>query len=342
MIELIVLITVSCLSLGSSQLRGQHFSNSICHTPQYRSLTLELQNEHQCMVLEKLQTNMDADKTSREALLTDLIGRIDDLRKRIMKKEKKTRPLKLRQKKEYTSSLSDVPLVRDCSELSLNGITRSGVYPIKLQDDRILNLYCDLETANGGWTVIQRRMDGSTNFTRTWNLYSGGFGNANGEYWLGNEIIHQLTYTSNYTLRIDMWDWDGRDAYSQWTTFRVAPETDFYRLSVSGFEGGTAGDSLTYQSGMQFSTYDRDNDHWFAHCAQKDLSGWWYRDCGYSALNGLYVDGGPIPISADGIVRGIIWYHWNRRFAYSLKRVEMKIKPRVAIDADNERNSRTG
>jgi hypothetical protein len=35
-----------------------------------------------------------------------------------------------------------------------------------------------------------------------------------------------------------MWDWEGRQAFSQWKNFRVAPETDFYRLFVSDFEGG--------------------------------------------------------------------------------------------------------
>lgn len=228
----------------------------------------------------------------------------------------------------------------DCSELAQNGVKRSGVYPVKLPNDRILNLYCDMQTDNGGWTVIQRRIDGSTNFTRTWNKYAGGFGNVNGEYWLGNEIIHKLTYSSNYSLRIDLYDWEGNKASSLWRTFRVTPETDDYRLLVADFDGGTAGDSLTYQSGMKFSTLDRDNDQWIANCAEKDLSGWWYKDCGYSNLNGVYVNGGPIPISADGIVRGIIWYHWNRRYAYSLKGVEMKIKPNVAIDAENERKGR--
>jgi spore maturation protein CgeB len=57
-----------------------------------------------------------------------------------------------------------------------------------------------------------------------------------------------------------------------------ALETDFYRLFVTDFERSTGGDSLTYQSGMRFSTFDRDNDVWFAHCAQKDLAGWWYKD----------------------------------------------------------------
>lgn len=333
----VLILTVLATKCNSQA--SQNSIPSLCQTPQYRDLTLELQNEHTCMVLEKLQKDMDSDKTSREALLNDLIERIDDLRKRIMKREKKKGPT-VRQKKEYTSSLTDIPLVRECNELTLNGVSKSGVYPLKLPDDHIMNVYCDLHTANGGWTVIQRREDGAVNFSRGWNSYAGGFGNVNGDYWLGNEVIHQLTYQTNYSLRIDMLDWEGNQAYAQWRNFRVAPETDFYRLYISDFEGGNAGDSLTYQSGMQFSTSDRDNDLWFAHCAEKDLAGWWYKDCGYSALNGVYVEGGPIPISADGIVRGIIWYHWNRRFAYSLKRVEMKIKPRVAIDAENEKKAR--
>lgn len=36
---------------------------------------------------------------------------MDDIRKRILKKDKKRGP-RIRQKKEYTSSLTDVPLVR--------------------------------------------------------------------------------------------------------------------------------------------------------------------------------------------------------------------------------------
>ena len=136
----------------------------------------------------------------------------------------------------------------------------------------------DVQTLVEGLSYVQLREDGSTNFTPGWNKCVDGFGNVNREYWLGNEVIHQLTYETNYSLHIDMWDWVGRQRYYQWKNFRVAPETDFYRLFVTDFEGGTGEDSLTYQSGMQFSTFDRDNDVWFSHCAQKDLAGRWYKD----------------------------------------------------------------
>lgn len=218
----------------------------------------------------------------------------------------------------------------------MNGFYASGVYPIRFSNGKILNIWCDMETDRGGWTVIQRRQDGSVNFTRNWDAYAFGFGNPNTEYWLGNEYIHWMTRANNYSLRIDLWDWEGDEAYATYDHFALSNEADGYRLIVSGYSG-TSGDSfLSYHQNMKFSTHDKDNDMWFSSCARKDESGWWYRDCGYSTLNGRYVQGGTIPITQDGLVKGIIWYHWKRRYSYSLKRVEMKIKPSLAIKVEIE------
>ena len=52
------------------------------------------------------------------------------------------------------------------------------------------------------------------------------------------------------------------------------------RLNIAGFKG-TAGDSLTYDNGMQFSTKDRDNDHNSGNCASSTNHhrAWRYKDC---------------------------------------------------------------
>ena len=53
-----------------------------------------------------------------------------------------------------------------------------------------------LNTINGlfsGWTLIERRQDGSVDFYRTWDEYRDGFGDLEGEFWLGNEHIYQIT-----------------------------------------------------------------------------------------------------------------------------------------------------
>ncbi len=73
---------------------------------------------------------------------------------------------------------------------------------------------------------------------------------------------------------------------------------------------------------MQFTTEDNDNDKDSGNCAEKYKGAWWYRDCHKSNLNGLYLNG-PQSSFADGI----IWYHF-RGYQYSLKRAEMKVKPK--------------
>ena len=76
--------------------------------------------------------------------------------------------------------------------------------------NNVLQVYCDMETDGGGWTVLQRRQDGSEDFFRTWNDYTAGFGDLNGEFWLGLEAIHRLAPMqfdrSVTTLRVDLRD----------------------------------------------------------------------------------------------------------------------------------------
>lgn len=95
-------------------------------------------------------------------------------------------------------------------------------------------VYCDQETAGGGWTVIQRRKDGSVDFYRGWQDYKNGFGELTGEFWLGLDNIHQLTrYGKQNYLRVDL----ENVLFAEYSNFAVDNETNKYKLTVGGYNG---------------------------------------------------------------------------------------------------------
>ncbi|XP_062576003.1 ficolin-1-A-like [Saccostrea cucullata] len=164
--------------------------------------------------------------------------------------------------------------------------------------------------------VIQRRHDGSENLFRTWNEYKTGFGNLTNEFWLGNEKIHTITESGNYNLRIDMKDFSKNSRHASFKTFQVGNEKSGYVLKVSGYSGN-AGDSLSNHNTAKFVTQYRNDGH---GCAKKYKSGWWYKNCHRSNLNGQYLKG-----EHKSYANGVNWYHW-KGYHYSLKLTEMKIR----------------
>ena len=92
----------------------------------------------------------------------------------------------------------------NCAELYKAGNTTSGVYTIYPDGLSAFDVYCDQSTGGGGWTVIQKRMDGSVNFDRSWCDFKRGFGNLNGEFWLGLTKINRLTWRTKNKLRVDL------------------------------------------------------------------------------------------------------------------------------------------
>ena len=194
-----------------------------------------------------------------------------------------------------------------------------------------IQVFCDMETDGGGWTVLLKRQDGIVDFYRNWTDYKNGFGNLEGEHWLGLENMYLLTNLSGVTaqLRVDLADWEGNTAFAKYDQFSVGDEDSDYTLSVSGYQNAsTAGNSLTSRdSGQRFSTPDRDNDVATTiadgHCAVFFHGPWWHRDCYHSLLTGkYYTSGGP----RSSPPYGIIWSSW-KGFEYSLRYAEMKIRP---------------
>lgn len=81
---------------------------------------------------------------------------------------------------------------------------------------------CHVLPTGGGWTVIQRRVDGSVSFNRNWRDYRDGFGDLHSEFWLGNNHIHELTAQGEYSLRIDLEDWNIQHKYALYQSFRFS------------------------------------------------------------------------------------------------------------------------
>ncbi|XP_074188827.1 tenascin-X isoform X2 [Rhinolophus sinicus] len=219
----------------------------------------------------------------------------------------------------FTTGGLRVPFPRDCGEEMQNGAGTSRTTTIFLNGNREqpLNVFCDMETDGGGWLVFQRRLDGRTDFWRDWEEYAHGFGNISGEFWLGNEVLHSLTKAGDYSMRVDLRAGD-EAVFAQYDSFRVDSAADYYRLHLAGYHG-TAGDSMSYHSGSVFSARDRDPNNLLISCAVSYRGAWWYRNCHYANLNGLYGS------TVDH--QGVSWYHW-KGFEFSVPFTEMKLRPR--------------
>ena len=180
-----------------------------------------------------------------------------------------------------------------------------------------------------------RRMDGSVDFDRKWADYKAGFGDSDGEFWLGLDKLHTLTSTGTYGLWVGMRAWTMETFWAEYSSFSVGPETDKYRLSVSGYNvESTAGDSLTNVSFnlgemvrvidyMKFSTRDSDNDINSGSCAKMCKGGWWFAKCQAAKATGLYL------LETDTHdATGITWYSvYPDAQQYSFQYMEMQIIP---------------
>uniref|UniRef100_A0A7M5VBV2 Fibrinogen C-terminal domain-containing protein n=1 Tax=Clytia hemisphaerica TaxID=252671 RepID=A0A7M5VBV2_9CNID len=206
-------------------------------------------------------------------------------------------------KKYYCDCRNQSPQ-RDCLAHRQNGMKIDGYYTVTMNGYRTTQVYCDQTTSGGGWTVIQRRMDGSVNFFREWKDYRRGFGHLHHEFWQGNDDIHLLTKQAmnNSELMIQMKIQHLNILFTnRYSHFNVLDEENRYQLEVAGPSGNLNPKFFTqFQHNQRFSTWDwpHDGADPFVSCASKhQFAGWWINgssnNCtGYEAaahnLNGPY------------------------------------------------------
>ncbi|XP_074206972.1 angiopoietin-related protein 4 [Camelus bactrianus] len=219
-------------------------------------------------------------------------------------------------------------LPRDCQELFEEGERQSGLFQIQPQGSPPFLVNCNM-TSDGGWTVIQRRQDGSVDFNQPWAAYKDGFGDPQGEFWLGLEKVHRIMGDRGSRLSVQLQDWEG-NAQSLQFPVHLGGEDTAYSLQLTEPVASKLGATTIMPSGLSlpFSTWDQDHDlRQDKNCAKSLSGGWWFGTCSHSNLNGQYFHS--IPRQRQQRKKGIFWKTWRGRY-YPLQATTMLIQPTAA------------
>ncbi|CAC5389999.1 Fibrinogen-like protein A,Ryncolin-4,Angiopoietin-related protein 1,Ficolin-3,Ficolin-1-B,Techylectin-5A,Ficolin-2,Ryncolin-1,Tenascin-R,Fibrinogen-like protein 1,Fibrinogen C domain-containing protein 1-A,Tenascin-N,Ryncolin-3,Tenascin,Fibroleukin,Fibrinogen C domain-containing protein 1,Ryncolin-2,Techylectin-5B,Angiopoietin-2,Microfibril-associated glycoprotein 4,Ficolin-1-A,Ficolin-1,Angiopoietin-4 [Mytilus coruscus] len=229
--------------------------------------------------LSKLQQSQDANNKKMKDLASELKSQFADLTQEFREDLKEWKTNLMAALNDTYGSLK----YKDCSYMRGKILQPSRVYTIYPDELNGIHAYCNMSTDGGGWTVIQRRIDGTTDFDRNWIDYKEGFGDSQKEYWLGNKYLNILTTNGKYELRVDLTDTNNKMTYALYKTFTVSDENSQYKLTIRG-HSGTAHNYMSYNNGKKFSTKDRDHDTWGNNCAAQE-GAWWHGYCSNSRLN---------------------------------------------------------
>ena len=170
--------------------------------------------------------------------------------------------------------------------------------------------------SNNVYSANQRRASADEDFYRGWADYKYGFGSLHGNFWLGLEKVHQMTYKRRYELRIDMVFQDA-SYYASYKKFALFGEAENYMIRLSGYSGNAA-DNLSGHNRVPFTTKDRDNDLYSKNCAVEFVGAWWYGKCHASNLNGQWGN--------KNYAKGPTWSSLTTQYDH-VTFSEMKIRP---------------
>ncbi|XP_033150688.1 angiopoietin-4-like [Drosophila busckii] len=172
----------------------------------------------------KIEVQQEALRSSDE-LITEKDKRIVDLDERIA--DLKEQINNMNKNKQFEDKL--IKYVEQAE------VTRCVPYGNDIQTIRVpgteaFQVPCDYKFADEGWTIVQRRMDGSVNFNRTWDEYKHGFGDLRGEFWLGLEKLHLMTKFQLHELYIELEDIKSETRYARYSNFIIGNEAQSYEL----------------------------------------------------------------------------------------------------------------
>ncbi|XP_034486689.1 microfibril-associated glycoprotein 4-like [Drosophila innubila] len=328
--------TVSLLRSQLTELRAEQGQELkiLLSDMQFMKTELELLKKYINVVVSDNQCRAETEKqkkdiTDRETKIRSLKADIQLLRTELENQKKsvldqesniqllKTENQLLRVEHERNRKLL---LPHNCAEAKSSGINEILLQKFSSQPFKVA---CDAETQGGGWTIILRRMDGSVNFYRNWTEYKNGFGDLDGEFFMGLDKVHEITAERRQELLVLLEDFEGNKTFEKYEKFAIGNEAQQYELHTLGDASGTADDSFSHHRGSKFSTFDRDNDSISdKNCAELRTGAWWYRSygsCQLCQLTGTYGN--------NDYDKGVNWHHFRGSY-YSLKKAVMMIRPR--------------
>ncbi|GBM79564.1 Techylectin-5A [Araneus ventricosus] len=231
-------------------------------------------------------------------------------------------------KESYSQCQSIQRKAIDCEEVLREGRTESKIYTVwpnsRVLNGRSVDVFCDMDTDGGGWTILQRRGNFSRPkdyFYQDWKAYKTGFGNIEKDFWLGNDNIYALSNQRLYSVRFDLKDVEGEKRYALYDTFWIDDEDHKYTLHIGGYSGDAGDSMIGSHNNNKFSTKDQDNDNEANQsCSQLYKGGWWYGACHAANLNGLYLRG-----KHESYADGVVWHSWKGHHE-SMDTTEIKIR----------------
>ncbi|XP_023032107.2 fibroleukin-like [Drosophila willistoni] len=223
----------------------------------------------------------------------------------------KKHSLQLNQTKEYLIECREKLPKPNCKGIS------SGIHEVEIPRIVPTSVLCEGDIEGGGWIVIHKRFDGSVDFRRTWSEYRNGFGNKEGEFFIGLDNLHRITNSQTYELYVQLGFHNGTFLFASYDHFRIGNETTKYKLESLGEFRGTAYDAMKINLNQAFSSFDQDNAQLINGYCTEWYGAWWHNDCGLIHLNGKYFN------REDYDCSSMSW--WN---CMSLKSFQMLIRPK--------------
>ncbi|XP_076024720.1 angiopoietin-related protein 5 [Genypterus blacodes] len=336
---------------------GRMKSRDACSIP--CDITAKLLRDDKHSLCGQLQQSLLSFGRSTRKLIRDVMeeqqSALDFLTGQVTELMAKVQSLSLEVQRSNTEMYSIKPVQshgRDCSDIkdSLVSVVPkipSGIYIVHPEDtDSSFEVFCEMDYMGGGWTVIQRRTDGLTDFKRPWADYVDGFGHLPGEHWLGlRNVFHIVNQKdARFQLHIALVSHDDDTAYASYDDFQLDSETLFFGIHLGRY-AGSAGDGFRgydqdeNQNTAPFSASDVDNDGCNPFCsignltvescsAQHNHTGWWFNQCGLANLNGSPED----PELSRGRRAHILWDTWRQNgVPHIIKSVTMKVR-RIATN----------